>query len=154
MRPEWPSQIEERDLLLQKEFYFDEKEVCKKSNFVLLGILRDSLGLKKAIKDRFPDFPEYANFDSGAFSAYFAHIHNDAFNQSRGQINLVLENKLGHSLISVSQDGTYHKVTPEAGDIVFLDIYCQHALIPNDEHDFIKIRKHPMNVIYTSISCL
>ena len=75
MRPEWPSQIEERDLLLQKEFYFDEKEVCKKSNFVLLGILSDSLGLKKAIKDRFPDFPEYANFDSGAFSAYFAHIH-------------------------------------------------------------------------------
>jgi hypothetical protein len=42
----------------------------------------------------------------------------------------IISNLSKHSFISIDVDGVKHEVIPEAGDILFMDIACRHALFP------------------------
>lgn len=62
----------------------------------------------------------------------YANMHNDLETiASRGQLMFIYENAAGHVLHSVDDNGIHHSITPQAGDIIFLDISCNHALIPS-----------------------
>lgn len=63
--------------------------------------------------------------------ASYANLHDDANSvKSRGQIMFIFSNESKHTFISIDDNGTQHELTPEAGDIVFMDIACRHALLP------------------------
>lgn len=156
----WPSEIEEKDHILNEKFPVNLEEAVKEDGFVLFGGI-NKYSNKATAKEDFTNF--YRIFDSrfplmegresqdGAFSSYFAHVHNDdTFSEIRGQINLIVDNPLGHALISKSVDGVYHKIIPQKGDIIFLDIHCDHAILPNESAGFEEMRKNPMIAAYIS----
>lgn len=156
----WPSTLDEKDLLLNEKFPINLEEAVKEDGFVLFGGI-NKYSNKATAKEDFTNF--YRIFDSrfplmegresqdGAFSSYFAHVHNDdTFSEIRGQINLIVDNPLGHALISKSVDGVYHKIIPQKGDIIFLDIHCDHAILPNESAGFEEMRKNPMIAAYIS----
>jgi hypothetical protein len=62
--------------------------------------------------------------------ASYAQMHDDSNLSSRGQLMFILSNPSKHSFISIDDNGVKHEIIPEAGDILFLDIACRHALFP------------------------
>lgn len=66
----------------------------------------------------------------------------------RAQINLILDNPAEHKLISISANGDVHVMIPKKGDIVFLDVYCQHAVWSNQDQGYDVMRKNPMVAIF------
>ena len=154
----WPSIIEEKDQELNKHFPINLDEAVKEDSFVMFSSFANYGEIKQAKETKlynifYSRFPLLNGMilESGVFSSYFAHVHNDSsLHTSRGQINLIIDNPKGHALISRSKDGRLHKIVPEKGDIVFLDIHCDHALLPNQEDGFDVMRKNPMVVAYVS----
>lgn len=156
----WPSTLDEKDLLLNEKFPINLEEAVKEDGFVLFGAL-NKYGSDKTEKSKIEAFYNIAHSrfelmsgrisDNGAFCSYFAHLHNDtSVSEVRGQINFIIDNPLGHALISKSVDGVYHKIIPQKGDIIFLDIHCEHAILPNESAGFKKMRKNPMIAAYIS----
>lgn len=89
------------------------------------------------------DCPEFENFLNEHYpvladvsstymfcSASYAQMHDDSNLSSRGQLMFIVSNLSKHSFISIDVDGVKHEVIPEAGDILFMDIACRHALFP------------------------
>lgn len=63
--------------------------------------------------------------------ASYANLHDDANSvKSRGQIMFIFSNESKHTFVSIDDSGVTHELTPKAGDIVFMDIACKHALLP------------------------
>lgn len=156
----WPSTLDEKDLLLNEKFPINLEEAVKEDGFVLFGAL-NKYGNNKTEKSQIEAFYDIAHSrfalmsgrisDNGAFCSYFAHLHNDdSVSEVRGQINLIIDNPKGHALISHSSDGVYHKIVPQKGDIIFLDIHCEHAILPNQEEGFEVMRENPMIAAYIS----
>lgn len=154
----WPSIIEEKDLELNEHFPINLEEAVKIKDFVLFSSFAIYGTNKQAKEDKlynilYSRFPllEGMILESGVFSSYFAHVHNDSsLHSSRGQFNFIIDNPKGHALISRSSDGKFHKIVPEKGDIVFLDIHCDHALLPNQDEGFDVMRDNPMVVAFIS----
>lgn len=152
----WPSDITQKDRDLNELYPINLTEAVKRDTFVLLGSVRpdetQSETLETSLISRFPELEDnIPGYD--AFSSYFAHLHNDAeVAEVRGQINLILKNPLGHALVSKSKDGKYHRLVPKAGDIIFLDIHCEHAVISDQSQGFTKMRRNPMQAIFVSFS--
>lgn len=151
----WPSRMDEKDYELNAIFPIDLEQAVKEDDFVLFGSIdsdkkTDRKTFKEIFSSRFPEL-EHHNSDMGGFSSYFAHIHEDSGNSDvRAQINVIIDNPLGHALISQSADGQYHKVIPKKGDIILLDIHCHHAIIPNQSKGFKKMRENPIIAGYIS----
>ena len=89
------------------------------------------------------DCPEFENFLNEHYplladvsstymfcAASYAQMHDDSNLSSRGQLMFIVSNLSKHSFISIDVDGVKHEVIPEAGDILFMDIACRHALFP------------------------
>lgn len=82
----------------------------------------------------YPAITQYSVSTSFCESVY-ANMHNDLETiASRGQLMFIYENLAGHVLHSVDDNGIHHSITPKAGDIIFLDISCNHALIPSNNN--------------------
>lgn len=82
------------------------------------------------VSTKYPLITEYSVSTSFCESVY-ANMHNDSETiASRGQLMFIYDNSAGHVLHSVDDAGNHHSITPKAGDIIFLDISCNHALIP------------------------
>lgn len=151
----WPSKMDDKDHELNTIFPINLEQAVKEDDFVLFGSIdSDKKNERKIFKEifssRFPEL-EHHNSEMGAFSAYFAHLHEDSgMSDARAQINVIIDNPLNHALISQSADGQYHKVIPKKGDIVLLDIHCYHAVIPNQAKGFKKMRQNPMIAAYIS----
>lgn len=62
--------------------------------------------------------------------ASYAQLHDDSNLASRGQLMFILSNPSNHTFISIDDTGVTHELIPAAGDILFLDIACRHALFP------------------------
>lgn len=156
----WPLELNEEDHLFAEKFPVNLEEAIKDGDIVSFGEIdkKDEKNIENNILDKFYNifyshFPKLKGkkLSQGAFSSYFAHIHNDkTFCPIRGQVNLVIDNPKGHALISRSSDGIDHKIIPQKGDIIFLDIHCDHAIIPNQEEGFDVMRENPMVVAYIS----
>lgn len=87
------------------------------------------------VATKYPEILHYSISTSFCESVY-VNMHNDAETiASRGQLMFIYENLAGHVLHSVDDDGNHHSITPKAGDIIFLDISCNHALIPVNNHE-------------------
>ena len=84
--------------------------------------------------------------------ASYAQMHDDSNLSSRGQLMFILSNPSKHSFISIDDNGVKHEVIPEAGEILFLDIACRHALFPKqvDVNDLVSIQ--PMKMVMVSIN--
>lgn len=78
------------------------------------------------------NYPMLANVSSTYMfcEASYAQMHDDSNLSSRGQLMFILSNPSKHSFISIDDNGVKHEIIPEAGDILFLDIACRHALFP------------------------
>lgn len=62
-------------------------------------------------------------------------LHDDTANAHvvRGQLMFITKNSLNHILYVIDDREQYF--VPEPGDIIFLDIYCKHAVHPNARYN-------------------
>lgn len=105
------------------------------------------------------EFEEFLNkhysFLTDASSTYmfceasYAQLHDDSNLASRGQLMFIVSNPSNHTFISIDDQGVTHEVIPVAGDILFLDIACRHALFPKqvDVNDLSSIKPLKMAMI-------
>lgn len=108
--------------------FFDDDEAIK-FNFDSFCPLFDEY-----VSTKYPEIITQSVSTSFCESVY-ANMHNDLETiASRGQLMFIYENAAEHVLHSFDDNGIHHSITPKAGDIIFLDISCNHALIPSS-HD-------------------
>lgn len=109
--------------------FFDDDESIK-FNFDSFCPLFDNY-----VSEKYPKIITQSVSTSFCESVY-ANMHNDIETiASRGQLMFIYENTAGHVLHSVDDAGVHHSITPKAGDIIFLDIGCNHALIPSHNNE-------------------
>lgn len=95
-------------------------------------------------------FPEVnGNCGVSFCEALYAHFHDDIeVIDSKGQLMIILENESQHVIYSIDDNGITHSLCPKAGDILFLDISCLHALVPQfktDNPSFLKMSLMAVN---------
>lgn len=130
------------DVALSKQFNFDINVCTADEDFVLFGFTRGEQK-QNQLKTLFELYPETAHESFGVLTcdSYFAHKHNDKdVVRSAGQIMFVVENNAEHILYSKDSNGVEHTLVPKKGDVVLLDVWCDHAVIPNQSKglDFMK----------------
>ena len=149
----WESSLSETDLNLAKQFAFDMEACTLDEDFVLFGFTKGEQ--KKAqLQALFNLYPDVANYQFGtlACDSYFAHVHNDAGTvYSAGQIMFVVENEAEHLLYSKDSTGKEHTFVPKKGDVVFLDVWCDHAVIPNQSKGIDYMRSNGMKLVCFAI---
>lgn len=138
----WEADSTPIDKELASRFNFDLDACIADDDFVLFGFTSGNKK-KSQLKTLFSVYPETAHNNFGVLDcdSYFAHIHDDKeVVKSAGQIMFVVDNIAGHTLYSKDNNGVEHTLIPEKGDIVLLDVWCQHSVIPNQSKgiDFMK----------------
>lgn len=151
----WPSSIEEKDIEIAKQYSFDNTSCVENDDFVMFASLRDNARsvFENVIINHFDlnDHFDNHHVDFSGFSSYFAHIHDDdGIADWRAQLNFILDNEAKHSILSIDVNGKHHLVTPKSGEIIFLDVHCKHAIIPNQKLGFDVMRNNPMVSLFVS----
>jgi len=151
----WPSRIEEKDIKISNQYSFDNAPCVENEDFVkFTTVPSESKQIFKDVIANYFNLNEHYNdkyVDFSGFSAYFAHIHDDSSVADwRAQINFILDNEAQHSILSIDVNGKHHLVTPKSGEIVFLDVHCQHAIIPNQKLGIDVMRNNPMVSLFVS----
>ena len=150
----WPPELDAKNRALAKQYGFDAAACIRdvKGNlFVELGTPENTDPFRDALVKLFPDLAD-REVDIGSFHAYFAHLHkDDHFSRTRGQFNIILENNAGHRLLSVDDEGQHHVMTPAAGDVIFLDIFRGHAVLPDQSNGIRHMRQNPMKAMFLTI---
>lgn len=145
----WEARAVAIDIKLADDFKFDLNACLDDENFVLFGF---SKGQQKRTQldvlfQLYPD-TTYEPFGVLACESYFAHIHNDQETvQSAGQIMFVVENNAGHILYSKDKAGVEHTLVPQKGDVVLLDVWCDHAVIPNQSNGIEFMKENGMKLV-------
>lgn len=139
------------------KFNFNIDACLTDDDFVLLDFSfgRNDEKFKNFVTSKYPEIynTPLANEQISTMycNVFFAHMHDDSsVVSSRGQLMFVIENKIGHKLISIDGEGIEHVITPEAGDIIFLDIKCLHSVVPNQELGIDSMRQN--GLIFASIN--
>lgn len=152
----WPSRIEEKDIEIAKQYSFENEPCVENEDFVMFASIMHDNGrsiFETVISNHF-DLSEHFDkhhVDFSGFSSYFAHIHDDEnVADWRAQLNFILDNEAKHSILSIDVNGNHHLVTPKSGEIIFLDVHCKHAIIPNQKLGFEVMRKNPMVSLFVS----
>lgn len=150
------SEVSARDEELALKYNFNINDCIISDNveeddFVLFdfGFGKDKANnnvFRKFIALKYPELFEYeAALNQMYCDTFFANAHHDKeVISSRGQLMFVLENNIGHRLISIDEYNVEHVITPKAGDIVLLDISCIHAVMPNQEQGIEAMRKNTL----------
>jgi hypothetical protein len=151
----WPNTLEEVDLEQAKLYGFDPHaavEQVGEGDFAEFGIPNEGYDdFKAAFVGLYPALGEVkASVES--FVAYYAHAHTDYNEDCRAQLILVLENDAGHRLFSIDQAGEHHLIAPRAGDVIFLDNRCSHAVFPDQSQGVDHMRANPMKAVFLLIS--
>jgi len=150
----WPLTCSEEDRALAREFGVDADSMAVDYNgswIVEFARQQVALEFSNVIYDAFPRLLEFQT-EPGVFRTYFAHLHSDfGMGPTRGQVNLVLENKAGHRLVSIDAMGNRHVLAPEAGDFIFLDVFQDHAVIPNVDQGEIFAKEHPLTAAFVNL---
>lgn len=94
-------------------------------------------------------FPQLSTVARSQFhiSANYVHVHDDTHNSQygRGQLMFVLKNDVRFVLFSKNDAGKVSTHIPMAGDIVFLDSHCKHALLPPPPpYDVTALNENPL----------
>lgn len=97
--------------------------------FLIFNVDEDCAPFEKFLNDNYPFLAEVSSTYMFCEASY-AQLHDDSNLACRGQLMFILSNDAKHSFISIDVHGITHEVVPEAGDILFLDIACRHALFP------------------------
>ena len=149
----WPEKLEKKDLDLCSAMGIDPEIVkYEEGENAIVSFSGMNVDQKKAANDLFVRyFPEAANWRhyTTAFRSYFAHPHKDHVDTCRAQVMIITSNPFGHRLYSVDAKGEESVFVPSAGDIVFLDTRCLHAVMPVTEgHDLVDVRQNPMEAFF------
>lgn len=156
------SEVSTRDEELALKYNFNINDCITSDNieeddFVLFdfGFGKDKANnnvFRKFIALKYPELFEYEAALSQMYcDTFFANSHHDKeVISSRGQLMFVLENNIGHRLISIDEYNVEHVIIPKSGDIVLLDISCIHAVMPNQEHGIEAMRKNTL--IFAAVS--
>lgn len=161
----WPAKPDKHDEKIAKTYGFDLWPCITRTGsnpadkdwdggFVKFACY-DNRDVKAAIAKKLSALPEMAwinkwFIDLLAFESWFAHLHRDEIH-TKAQINIILQNNAGHSLLSVDHKNKEHLVTPMAGDLVFLDITQPHALIPDQSMGIDYMKENPMRALAVTI---
>lgn len=148
----WNSDFSSIDYNLAKKYQVDLSQIINEDDFVLFDF---------AIKNKNPFFKDFINskyqnlsalsYSSLFCSVYYAQAHNDIESiLSRGQIMFITENKGNNRILSIDEQGIHHLLTPKAGDIVFLDTWCIHSVLPKANSSFAGIKKKPLKFVAVS----
>ena len=152
----WPPVIEEKDVEIAKKYAFNNEACIEQDDFVKFCSISeddDKETFKKVISNYFDlkDHVEEPYFDLVGFSAYFAHLHDDSGNAEwRAQVNFILDNEAEHRILSIDSKGNHHIITPKSGEIIFLEVSCKHAIIPNQKLGYETMRNKPMVSLFVS----
>lgn len=98
-------------------------------DFLIFNVDEDCSQFENFLNDNYPFLAEVSSTYMFCEASY-AQLHDDSNLACRGQLMFILSNEAKHSFISIDVHGITHDVVPEAGDILFLDIACRHALLP------------------------
>lgn len=146
--------VTDEDLAFKYNFNINDciyHDDVKEDDFVLFdfGFGKDKANnnvFKKIIALKYPEIFEYEAAISQMYcDTFFANAHHDKeVVSARGQLMFILENNIGHRLLSIDENNIEHVITPKAGDIILLDISCIHAVMPNQEHGIEAMRKNTL----------
>ena len=145
----WEARAAAIDIKLADDFKFDLKSCIDDEDFVLFGFTKGEQK-RTQLNVLFQLYPETAYEPFGVLTcdSYFAHIHNDQETvQSAGQVMFVVENNAGHILYSKDKDGVEHTLVPQKGDVVLLDVWCDHAVIPNQSKGIEFMKDNGMKLV-------
>lgn len=152
----WPDELSAVDLELAAEYGFDAvkaNDIEHGGTFVEFGRPEVAPPFIKAIEAVAPGISG-REVDTQAFKSYFAHLHSDDAEECRAQLNIIVENKAGHRLFSLDEEGNRHVLAPKAGDIVFLDTRCRHAVLPDQSEGVEHMRQNPMQAVFVILPIL
>lgn len=146
----WTSNVSTDDIAFSKKHNFDIN-VCisEDEDFVMFGFAKGEYK-QSQLKTLLEIYPETSNQVFGVLTcdSYFAHTHHDQETvRSAGQLMFVVENEANHILYSKDSNGVDHTFVPMKGDIVFLDVWCDHAVIPNQSKGLDFMREHGMKLV-------
>ncbi len=151
----WPSTLEDKDIDFSKKYDFDIASCVEEEDFVMFSFIKSQSDTNKNILDiLYSIYPDALNYKIGALfcDTYFAHVHNDKGSvKSAGQIMFVVENNAGHTIYSKDADGNEHTITPEKGDVILLDVWRDHAIIPNQSKGIDFMRQNAMKLVCFAI---
>jgi hypothetical protein len=145
----WEARAVAIDIKFADDFKFDLKACIDDEDFVLFGFTKDD-EKKSQLQTLFELYPETAHEFFGVLTcdSYFAHIHNDQeVVKSAGQIMFVVENNAEHLLYSKDQNGVEHTLVPQKGDVILLDVWCDHAVIPNQSNGIEFMKENGMKLV-------
>lgn len=128
-----------------------DEVVFAHEEFLSFNVDEDCSAFENFLNEHYPRLADVSSTYMFCDASY-AQMHDDSNLESRGQIMFIASNPSNHTFVSVDVDGVTHEVIPEAGDILFLDIACRHALFPKqvDVNDLASIQ--PMKMVMVSIN--
>lgn len=151
---QWPAKLNELDLAIAKQYQFDADSSVTEEDFVTFGFARSTQAkiCANLLAEHFPDFSvSDIEFSVLTCSTYFAHIHDDKENvESAGQVMMILDNPANHTILSRSDSGDV-TLTPKAGDIVFLNIWEKHAVLPCQSHGIDFMKNNPLKMVALAV---
>lgn len=145
----WESVISDADFDLAKKHNFSIETSVADEDFVMFGFSKHE-EKKAQLNLLFNLYSDTAHHPFGVLTCdtYFAHIHNDReTTDSAGQIMFVIENEGNHILYSKDENNIEHTLVPKKGDIILLDVWCDHAVIPNQSNGIEFMRQNGMKLV-------
>lgn len=150
----WESDLTEVELSLGNRFHFDVNAcITDDEDFVLFGFTRGEQK-KQQLDILMEHYPKIADLPFGVLccDSYFAHSHNDKeTTSSAGQLMLVIENEAQHKLYSKDSSSIEHILVPKKGDVVFLNVWCEHAVLPDQSRGIDFMRNNGMKLVCFSL---
>ncbi len=132
-----------KDILTNINFFKNDNSI--KFNFDAFCPLFDEY-----VSNKYPELMDVSASTSFCETIY-ANMHNDMETiLCRGQLMFIYENDSNHTLYSMDKNNVLHSIIPKNGDILFLDIACNHALIPNDKNEINNLLPLKMGLVAIS----
>ena len=142
----WPSEFSKEDISLSKKFEFNSKKIVEEDNFVKFNLTKN----RDKFLIKFMNEKLNINVINSFISceSYFAHLHDDKdVVEHSGQIMVVLENNGENIIYSVNESGIETTICPNAGDVIFLNIWEKHAVLPSKNKSIKKIKENPIKLL-------
>lgn len=136
----------EKERELSKLYNFNLEDCVKEDDFVMFNFPRSEGHI----------LVDYINKQLNIYSVgsvvfcdtFFAHVHDDTEAvDDTGQLMVVIENKENHILYSSDFEGNDFTIVPKAGDIIFLNIWAPHAVLPNQSNGIDAMRQNSMKLV-------
>jgi len=165
-RPEaWPPEVSAKDRNLARDLGFDVMSCVTETGsnpddkewdggFVKFATYSDK-DTNKRLLNHFATQPGLSwvkdwHIDLLGFESWYAHEHKDE-HYTKVQINIIIDNPEGHSILSVGKNKARSLIAPQKGDIVFLDVTRPHAVIPNQANGIEAMKANPMKALALTI---